>query len=99
MWSKLVDLGALIELRDCVAGLTKSDFAAYDEGGRLLLPPLSYDPIIEAFASAKEEQGIFLKAAIEKAALRKGPSLAKGPLNQYHAFIPIHAGDRRLVLA
>jgi diguanylate cyclase (GGDEF)-like protein len=102
MWSHLVDVAALIELRDCVAGLTRSDFTAYDDRGRLLMPPLSHDPIMDIFASAgkgKEEQELFMKNALEKAVLRKGPSLFKGPMNQYHAFIPVHTGDRRIVMA
>jgi len=102
MWSQLVDLGVLIELRDCIAGMTKSDFSAYDDRGRLLIPPLSDDPIIDTFAETekgKGEQALFMKNALEKAVLRKGPSLTKGPMNQYHAFIPVHTADRRIVLA
>ncbi len=102
MWSQLVDLGVLIELRDCIAGMTKSDFSAYDDRGRLLIPALSDDPIIDTVAATekgKEEQALFMKNALEKAVLRKGPSLSKGPMNQYHAFIPLHTADRRIVLA
>jgi diguanylate cyclase (GGDEF)-like protein len=102
MWSKSVDSGALVELRDCIAGMTGSDFTVYDAKGRILLPPLSRDPITESFASTgkgKEEQERFVMLAAQKSALRKGPALVKGPLNQYHPFIPVHTEDDVLVLA
>jgi len=102
MWSKSVDTGALVELRDCIAGIAGSDFTVYDAKGRLLLPPLSRDPIVESFASTgkgKEEQDRFVVLAAQKAALRKGPALVKGPLNQHQAFIPVHTEDDVLVLA
>ncbi len=101
MWSKLVDLGVLIELRDCISGMTKLDYAAYDHTGHVLIPPLSEDSIITTFLASekgKGEQELFMKNALEKAVLRKGPSVSKGPMNQYHAFIPVHTADRRIVL-
>ena len=102
MSSSLVDIRALIELRDSVSGLTTHDFTVYDDKGKVLLPPLSYDPIIEAFSlsgTGKTEQENFLRSAIIKAVLRKGPTLSRGPMNHYQAFIPAHAGDKSIVLA
>lgn len=98
---KLMDLGSVIKMRDCIAGLTKLDFAAYDHSGRLLIPPIFHDPIIEAFSSSelgKKEQKDYLNGGIEKAFFRKSPSMFKGPMNQYHYFIPLQFGDTGLIL-
>ncbi len=100
-WFDDIDLGTLIELQDCVSGLTKLDFSLYDSTARLLVPPGSQDQIIEAFctsSAAKEEQREFVKNGIQKAILRKTLSVFKGPMNQYHFFIPAHIGNRCIVL-
>jgi diguanylate cyclase (GGDEF)-like protein len=98
---KLIDLEALTQFKESIYHLTKHDFALYDVTGRLLVPPIVKDPIIEAFASStmgRREHNSYLKGGIEKAALRKSPSPFKGPLNQYHYFIPAQVGDTGLVL-
>ncbi|NJD56189.1 MAG: sensor domain-containing diguanylate cyclase [Nitrospirae bacterium] len=102
MRSYLIESGAIAELRACIAGVTSYDFAVYDARGRLLLPSLSGDPIVESFASSdkgKEEQENFFLHAVQTAAHRKGPSLLKGPMNQHHAFIPVTTEDDGMVLA
>lgn len=101
MNSNLMDLGSVIKMRDCIAGLTKLDFAVYDHSGHLLIPPIFLDPIIEAFSSSelgKKEQKDYLKGGIKKALIRKSPSMFKGPMNQYHYFIPFQFGDAGLIL-
>ncbi len=100
-WFDDIDLGSLIELRDCVSGLAKLDFSLYDGTAHLLVPPVSEDEIMEAFCSSgegKHEQGEFVKNGIQKAILRKNPSVFKGPMNQYHFFIPVQIGNRGIVL-
>ncbi len=95
------EIGPLIELRDCITGLAETDFTIYDQSGRLLMPAASADPIIETFslsARGREEQRNYIEKSIEKAVLRRGPSLFKGPMNQYHPFIPVRIADTALVL-
>ena len=53
---------------------------------------------LTAFRAAEEEQAYFIKRGIEKAILRKGVSIFRGPLNQYQCFIPVHAGESIFVL-
>jgi len=96
-----IDLRTLIELRDCVSGLTKLDFSLYEASARLLVPPISQDQIMEAFCCSREgreEQGEFVKNGIQKAILRKNPSVFKGPMNQHHFFIPARLGNSGIVL-
>jgi diguanylate cyclase (GGDEF)-like protein len=100
-WFDDIYLSTLIEMRDCVSGLTKLDFSLYDGTASLLVPPISQDQIMEAFCSSregKEEQGEFVKNGIQKAILRKNPSVFKGPMNQYHFFIPAQIGNIGIVL-
>ncbi len=101
MWQKLIDIGTIIEMRDCVAGLTRLDFSVYDGTGHLLVPFISDDPIIKMAASSaalREEYERFARDSIEKAILRRGASLFKGPMNQYQCFIPAQTGDISLVM-
>jgi len=101
MWQKSIDIGTIIEMRDCVAGLTRLDFSVYDGTGRLLVPFISDDPIAKmatSSAALMEEYEGFVRDSIEKAILRRGASLFKGPMNQYQCFIPAQTGDASLVM-
>jgi diguanylate cyclase (GGDEF)-like protein len=96
-----VDIGRVIEYRDFISSLTSLDFSIYDGAGRLLAPMISEDPVIRVFVSSQRggrEQQEFVQRSIEKAAVRRGISLFKGPLNQYHCFIPVRADHVSLVL-
>ena len=98
---KRMEMGPVIELRDCIAGLTNLDFTIYDRTGQLVIPSLSPDPIIEAFSlseKGRKEHRRYLEGGIEKAVLRKSPTVLKGPMNQYHYFIPAQIGSASLVL-
>ncbi len=98
---KRMEIGPVIELRDCIAGLTNLDFTVYDRTGHLVIPSLSPDPIIEAFylsEKGRKEHRRYLEGGIEKAVLRKSPTVLKGPMNQYHYFIPVQIGSAGLVL-
>jgi len=97
----LVDLMTLTEFRNCVSSFTKLDFSLYEGSNRLLVPPLTRDPIIEAFSSSgvgRSEQEEFIKSGIQKAILRRSTSIFKGPMNQYHAFIPAQTAGGSVVL-
>lgn len=101
MESTRIDIEAFIRLRDCIYKLTKYDFSLYDSSARLLVPSISADPVIGIFATsveARKEHKGYLKNAIEKAILRRRPSLFVGPMRQYHYFLPIQTDDARLVL-
>ncbi len=98
---KLMDIETFRKMRDYLYNLTGFDFSLYDDTGCQLIPPASNDPIIDAFASSgigRQEHETYLKGAIEKAVLRKSSSIFKGPMNQYHYFNPIRAGNVVLVL-
>jgi len=96
-----IDLGTLVEARDCISSLTKVEFSLYDGTGHLLSPSPAGDTITEAFASSgagKEAQEQFLMKGVRKAILRKYPSAFRGPMNQFHFFIPARTGDVEIVL-
>jgi diguanylate cyclase (GGDEF)-like protein len=97
-----IDLGRIIEYRDSISGLTCLDFSVYDSRGSLLVPSMSEDPLLRIFLhseTAKKEHDTFIKRSIENSFFRKGASVIRGPLNQYHCFIPAQAGDICLVFA
>jgi len=99
---KSIDIGRMIEYRNSISSLTFLDFSVYDGEGRLLVPTTSEDPVIRIFASletGKKEHEKFIKSAIEKAVVRKGVSVFRGPMNQYHCFLPAQVGDSCLVFA
>ncbi len=96
----MIDSGTIIEARNCISHLAKFDFSVYDSMGRLLVPSVARDKIRDALLSSesgKREQERFIKSGIQKAIIRKKPSVFKGPANQYHFFIPVPAGDKALV--
>lgn len=95
-----IDIRRIIEYRDFISALTSLDFSVHDGKGRLLAPSTSEDPAIRIFLSSetgKKEHENFIRSAIEKAVVRKGVSVFKGPVNQYHCFIPVQVGDISLV--
>lgn len=93
---RLIDIGSIIELRNCIIDLTKFDFSAYDKKGRLLVSSLAEDPLSLVGRGRYID---FVKTCIEKAILRKGVSLFKGPMNQYQCFIPAEMGADMVVFA
>ncbi|MGD0883368.1 MAG: diguanylate cyclase [Thermodesulfovibrionales bacterium] len=92
---KMIDIGAVIELKDSLAGLIKLDFSLYDHTGRLLASSASEDPLSHI---AQDEHSQFVKSCINKAILRKGFSMFKGTMNQYLFFVPAPVGDGWLIL-
>jgi diguanylate cyclase (GGDEF)-like protein len=93
---RLIDIGSLIEMRDCIVDLTKLDFSVYDESGRLLVSSLSEDPLS---LLAGEKHADFVKTCIGKAVMRKGVSMFKGPIGEHRCFIPVQAGESVIVFA
>lgn len=96
-----IDIGRVVEYRDFMSSLTSLDFSVYDGAGRLLVPTISEDPVLRMFVSSEtgeKEHEDFIKRSIEKAVVRRGISFFKGPVNQYHCFIPVRADDISLVL-
>src|SRR3972149_2125854 len=93
---RLIDIGSLIELRDCIVDLATLDFSVYDTKGRLLVSSLSEDPLS---LIAKDEYHDFVKTCSSKAILRKGVSVFKGPMSQHQCFIPVQVGDAMTVFA
>ncbi|MCL5023144.1 MAG: sensor domain-containing diguanylate cyclase [Nitrospirae bacterium] len=93
---RLIDIGSVMELRDRIIDLTKLNFSVYDQKGRLLVSSLTEDPLS---LIGRDGYTDFIKTCIDKAVLRKGVSLFKGPLNQYQCFIPIQIGADVLVFA
>lgn len=91
---RLIDMGSLIELRDCIVDLTKLDFSVYDKSGRLLVSSVSEDPLS---LIAGDEYAVFVKTCIGKAVLRKGVSVFKGPAGQHQCFIPVQIGEAVMV--
>ncbi|HAM49497.1 MAG TPA: hypothetical protein DCP92_01900 [Nitrospiraceae bacterium] len=91
----MIDIGAVIELKDSLSGLINLYFSVYDHTGRLLASSASEDPLT---GIAPEEYNNFVKSCIGKAILRKGFSVFKGAMNQYHFFIPAPVGDGWLIL-
>ena len=99
--NNMIDLGTLIEARDSISCLSKLEFSLYDGVGNLLASPHAKDDITEAFASSddgKEEQERFVANGIRKAILRRNPSVLRGPMNQYHFFIPALTGEKEILL-
>lgn len=91
---RLIDIGSLIELRDCIVDLTKLDFSVYDKSGRLLVSSVSENPLS---LITGDEHTAFVKTCIGKAVLRKGVSVFKGPTGQHQCFIPVQIGETVMV--
>lgn len=95
-----LEFGRIIEYRDLISRLGRLDFSVYDSRGRLLVPSADEDPLLRIFLRSEaggKAHAAFFKSAIEKASVRKGLSFFKGPMNQYHPFMPVQAGDVFLV--
>jgi diguanylate cyclase (GGDEF)-like protein len=100
MAQQSIDIGRIIEYRNFISGLTSFDFSVYDSQGSLLVPSISEDPLLRIFVyseTGKKKHDAFLTDAVKKATARKGVSVFKGPMNQYHCFIRVQAGDVYLV--
>jgi len=91
---RLIDMGSIIELRDCIVELTNLDFSVYDKRGRLLASSVSEDPLP---LIGRDNHTNFVKSCISKAILRKGVSVFKGIMGQHHCLIPVQIGDAVIV--
>jgi len=92
----IADLTSLTEIRDSIYGLTKLDFAVYNQLSRQLVPSIAEDHLS---VIGMEEDNNFIKYGIENSLMRSGISIFKGPMHQYQCFIPVRFGDAVLVLA
>lgn len=92
----IADITSLTEIRDSIYGLTKLDFAVYNQLSRQLVPSIAEDHLS---VIGREEYNNFIKYGIENSLMRSGISIFKGPMHQYQCFIPVRFGDAMLVLA
>jgi len=94
------DAQLLSTIRDSISEITDLSFSIYNSNGVLLIPPKSEDRLIaqiKSYTSGREEYEEFIRNGIEKAVMRKDPSLLKGPANQHHLFIPVDVNNSKLV--
>src|SRR3990170_2991842 len=90
----------LSAIQHFLSGITNLSFAIYDSYAALLIQPKSEDRAtahLKACASDSKGYEEFIRGGIEKAAIRKDPSLFKGPTGEYHLFIPVRVNDGKLV--
>jgi diguanylate cyclase (GGDEF)-like protein len=95
-----IDDELLSVLQDFLSGITDQLFAIYDSQGALLVPPKSQDFFTtwrESYASGREEYEKFIRGEIDKAVMRKNPSLFRDAVGEYRLFIPVTVNDRKLV--
>ncbi len=101
MASWYIDIGYITAIKKIISDLTGIDFSIYDHKGNLLVKAERDDLLIAKFLTSPpkiRQFKEFLKNSIEKASLRRGLSIFRGPMNQYHPLIPIHVGDISIVL-
>lgn len=100
MGSRYIDSGYIALIKRIVSDLTGVDFTIYDHNANLLVQADKEDRLIKRFLISpvgNREFREFLKNSIEKASLRRGISIFKGPMNQYHPLIPLNVGDLSIV--
>lgn len=100
MGSRYIDSGYIASIKRIVSDLTGVDFSIYDHNGNILVQADKEDRFVKRVLISpvgSREFREFLKNSIEKASLRRGLSIFKGPMNQYHPLIPFHVGDLSIV--
>lgn len=101
MESVYIDTGYISSLKRVVCDLSGIDFSIHDSKGNMLVKAEREDPLIKrllALPLGSKEYREFLKNGIEKASIRRGISIFKGPMNQYHPFVPLHIRDLSMVI-
>lgn len=101
MGSRYIDTGYIASIKKIISDLIDIDFSIYDHKGNLLVKADREDPVLKRFLAStvgSKEYREFLKNSIDKASLRRGISIFKGPMNQYHPMIPLHVGDLSMVI-
>lgn len=101
MGSRYVDVAYIASIKKTINDLSGIDFSIYDHKGNLLVKADKEDPVLRMFLVSPiggREQREFLKNSLEKASLRRGVSIFKGPMNQQHPLIDLHVGDLSIVL-
>jgi diguanylate cyclase (GGDEF)-like protein len=99
--SRYIDSGYISSIKRLVSDLVGIDFSVYDHMGNLIVRAEKDDPVIKRLSASpagSREYREFLKNSIEKSSLRRGISIFRGPMNQYHPFVPVHVGDLSIVI-
>lgn len=101
MGLRYIDTTYISLIKRVVSDLIGVDFSIYDNNGNIIVQADKEDRLIKRFLISplgKKEFMEFLKKSIEKASLRRGISIFRGPMNQHHPLIPIRVGDISIVL-
>lgn len=97
-----IDDQSLSILQEFLSGITDLSIAIYNSHGAPLLPPKSYG-LLTSHIQPDDLQGQkyseFIRSGIEKAGMRKDPSLLQGPRGEYCLLIPVEVYDCKLVFA
>ncbi len=82
-----------------LSGITNLSFAIYDSHALLIQPRNENRATAYLTAGAPDIKGHeeFIRGAIEKAVLRKSPTLFTSPSGKAHLFVPIRISDNKLV--
>jgi diguanylate cyclase (GGDEF)-like protein len=91
-----LDIESISSLQGHLANISGLSLSLYGEKGNVILPPVNEDRLLTAFRSSskgRDEYNNFVRQHLEKALHRNDISFFKGPVGQYHFFIPFHIGN------